>query len=118
MNFDYAGNLICSGAKLGVYSIPTAENLTTTPARKALTVVKTANATAVENVETVTEVSADFAGDLLIVQAPETVKSVVVFAADGTRVAEGRNAQLTVNAPAGVYLVKVNNFKAVKAMKN
>ena len=65
-----------------------------------------------------TEVSADFAGDLLIVQAPETVKSVVVFAADGTRVAEGRNAQLTVNAPAGVYLVKVNNFKVVKAMKN
>ena len=46
------------------------------------------------------------------------MKSVVVFAADGTRVAEGRNAQLTVNAPAGVYLVKVNNFKAVKAMKN
>ena len=118
MNFDYAGNLICSGAKLGVYSIPTAENLTTTPARKALTVVKTANATAVENVETVTEVSADFAGDLLTVQAPEAVKSVVVFAADGTRVAEGRNAQLTVNAPAGVYLVKVNDFKAVKAMKN
>ena len=118
MNFDYAGNLICSGSKLGVYAMPTAENLTTTPARKALTVVKTANATAVENVETVTEVSADFAGDLLIVQAPETVKSVVVFAADGTRVAEGRNAQLTVNAPAGVYLVKVNNFKAVKAMKN
>ena len=118
MNFDYAGNLICSGSKLGVYAMPTAENLTTTPARKALTVVKTANATAVENVETVTEVSADFAGDLLIVQAPEAVKSVVVFAADGTRVAEGRNAQLTVNAPAGVYLVKVNNFKAVKAMKN
>ena len=118
MNFDYAGNLICSGSKLGVYAMPTAENLTTTPARKALTVVKTANATAVENVETVTEVSADFAGDLLTVQAPEAVKSVVVFAADGTRVAEGRNAQLTVNAPAGVYLVKVNNFKAVKAMKN
>ena len=118
MNFDYAGNLVCSGAKLGVYSIPTANNATTTPARKALTVVKTANATGVDNVETVTAVSAAFAGDLLTVEAPEAVKTVVVFAADGTRVAEGHGSQLTVNAPAGVYLVKVNGFKAVKAVKN
>ena len=117
MNFDYAGNLVCSGAKLGVYSIPTANNATTTPARKALTVVKTANSTSVDNVETETAVSALFSGDLLTVSAPEAVAHVVVYAADGTRVAESCNSRFTVDAPAGVYLVKVNTFAAVKTVK-
>ncbi len=40
MNFDYAGNLIVSGAKVGIYSIPTDDNQTTVPAKKALIVVK------------------------------------------------------------------------------
>ena len=40
MNFDYAGNLIVSGAKVGIYSIPTEDNQTTVPAKKALIVVK------------------------------------------------------------------------------
>ena len=40
INFDYAGNMICSGAKLGIYSIPTDDNQTTVPAKKALIVVK------------------------------------------------------------------------------
>ena len=38
MNFDYAGNLILSGAKVGIYSIPTEENVTIVPAKKALLV--------------------------------------------------------------------------------
>lgn len=42
MNFDYAGNLIMSGAKVGIYSIPTEENVTVVPAKKALTIVKEA----------------------------------------------------------------------------
>lgn len=117
MNFDYAGNLVCSGAKLGIYAMPTAENLTTTPARKALTVVKTANATGVDNVEATTEVRALFSGSLLTVEAPEAVEKVEVYAADGTRVAESRHSRFTVDAPAGVYLVKVNTFAAVKAVK-
>jgi len=40
MNFDYAGNLIMSGAKVGIYSIPTEENVTTVPAKKALIITK------------------------------------------------------------------------------
>ena len=38
MNFDYAGNLIMSGAKVGIYSVPTEENVTIVPAKKALLV--------------------------------------------------------------------------------
>jgi len=40
MTFDYGGNLVASGAKVGIYSMPTDDNENTTPARKALTVVK------------------------------------------------------------------------------
>ncbi|MBR1881689.1 MAG: hypothetical protein IJ808_01525 [Muribaculaceae bacterium] len=40
INFDYAGNLVCSGSKLGIYSIPTEDNQTTVPAQKKLIVMK------------------------------------------------------------------------------
>ena len=42
LHFDYAGNLIMSGAKVGIYSIPTEENVTVVPAKKALTILKEA----------------------------------------------------------------------------
>ena len=32
MAFDYAGNLVCSGTNIGIYSLPTNENIHTTPA--------------------------------------------------------------------------------------
>ena len=32
MAFDYAGNLVCSGNNIGIYSLPTDENIHTTPA--------------------------------------------------------------------------------------
>lgn len=38
IHFDYAGNLILSGAKVGIYSLPTEENITTVPAKKSLLV--------------------------------------------------------------------------------
>ena len=40
MNFDYAGNLVATGNKMCVFSIPTDDNQTTTPAKKELVVVK------------------------------------------------------------------------------
>ena len=40
INFDYGGNMVCSGAKLGIYSLPTDDNQSTVPAKKALLVVK------------------------------------------------------------------------------
>lgn len=32
MAFDYAGNLVCAGSNIGIYSLPTDENIHTTPA--------------------------------------------------------------------------------------
>ena len=32
MGFDYAGNLVCAGDNIGIYSLPTEENIHTTPA--------------------------------------------------------------------------------------
>ena len=40
MAFDWGGNLVCAGKNIGIYSIPTDDNQSTTPARKALSVVK------------------------------------------------------------------------------
>ena len=41
MNFDFAGNLVCSGeAGLHIFTVPTDKNLTVVPAKSALTVEK------------------------------------------------------------------------------
>ena len=40
MAFDWGGNLLVAGSNLGVYSIPTTDNQSTTPARSSLTVTK------------------------------------------------------------------------------
>ena len=40
MAFDWGGNLVCAGKNIGIYSIPTDDNQSTTPARRALTVTK------------------------------------------------------------------------------
>ncbi len=43
MAFDYGGNLIAGGSKVGIYSVPTSSNQAITPARKALVVEKLAD---------------------------------------------------------------------------
>ncbi len=43
MAFDWGGNLVCSGSNIGIYSMPTDDNQSTTPAKAALTVTKAAN---------------------------------------------------------------------------
>ena len=40
MAFDWGGNLVCAGGNIGIYSIPTDDNQSTTPANSALTVTK------------------------------------------------------------------------------
>ena len=45
MAFDWGGNLVCAGANIGIYSIPTNDNQSTTPARSTLTVTKEPNFT-------------------------------------------------------------------------
>ena len=40
MTFDWGGNLVCAGKNIGIYSMPTTDNQSTTPARTALSVIK------------------------------------------------------------------------------
>ena len=40
MAFDWGGNLVCAGDNIGIYSIPTDDNQSTTPAQSVFTVVK------------------------------------------------------------------------------
>ena len=40
MAFDYAGNLVCAGGNIGIYSLPTQENISTTPACGEFKVIK------------------------------------------------------------------------------
>ena len=40
MAFDWGGNLVCAGGNVGIYSIPTNDNQSTTPAKSSLTVTK------------------------------------------------------------------------------
>ncbi len=53
MNWDYAGNIICSGdAGIHIVSLPKDVNVTTVPAKKALTVVVGNEGTGVEDIVT------------------------------------------------------------------
>ena len=40
MAFDYAGNLVCAGGNIGIYSLPTEENIHTTPACGDFAIIK------------------------------------------------------------------------------
>ena len=40
MAFDYAGNLVCAGANIGIYSLPTDQNVHTTPACGEFAVIR------------------------------------------------------------------------------
>ncbi len=118
MHFDYAGNLVCTGNRLGVFAIPTENNETITPAAAALTVVK-GDATSIGGV-----VAADdslqlrFEGDKLLIDAPETVTDVKVFAVNGSLVTRAHAAVVDASQlGGGVYLVKVNQLPAKKVVK-
>ena len=120
MNFDYAGNLVCTGNRLGVFAIPTEDNETITPAAKSLTVVKgNGTPSSIDNVETTeSELQVRFEGDNLYVTAPETVTDVKVFAANGALVARGHSAVVDASQlGCGVYMVKVNQLPAKKVVK-
>lgn len=119
MAFDYAGNLVASGANVGIYSIPTTDNQATTPAKKALLVTKRTG-TGVEDAVADVKVNVfpnPTVGTINIVSA-EAIKTVKVYAMNGALVAEGNQAQLDLgNLSAGVYMVKVNDQQAVRIVK-
>lgn len=80
MNFDYAGNLICTGDKgMYIFSLPKAENITIVPARKALTVVPKGEETDVDEVAApvVLDMNAPMY-DVLGRQVDKTYKGIVI----------------------------------------
>ena len=80
MNWDYAGNIVCSGdAGIHIVSLPKEENVTVVPAKKALTVVVGNTGSAVENIAT--EVTLDLNApmyDVLGRQVDKSYRGIVI----------------------------------------
>ena len=80
MNWDYAGNIICSGdAGIHIVSLPKDVNVTTVPAKQALTVVVGNQGTSVENIAT--EATLDLNApmyDVLGRQVDKTYRGIVI----------------------------------------
>lgn len=86
MHFDYAGNLVATGNKLAIYSMPTDDNQATTPAKKSLIVVKR-EVTAVNDVDaakTVANVRYVNVAGMVSDKPFEGVNIVVTTYTDGT----------------------------------
>jgi hypothetical protein len=80
MNWDYAGNIVCSGdAGIYIVSLPKAENVTVVPAKKALTVVVGNDGTGVEDVvrEAILDLNAPMY-DVLGRQVDKTYRGIVI----------------------------------------
>ena len=80
MNWDYAGNIVCSGdAGIHIVSLPKAENVTLVPAKKALTVVVGNGGSSVENIttEAILDVNAPMY-DILGRQVDKTYHGIVI----------------------------------------
>ena len=79
MNWDYAGNIVCSGdAGIYIVSLPKDENVTVVPAKKALTVVAGNPGTGVEDVREATlDMNAPMY-DVLGRQVDKTYRGVVI----------------------------------------
>ncbi len=113
MSFDYAGNLVCSGSSLGIYSIPDEANETIVPARSAFAIVNGIESPVVNHNG---EVS--YNPETRTLQGGEGVKEIAVYDTAGTRIAvvNGRSLSLAGATP-GVYIVKVNgNAGGVKIL--
>ena len=119
MHFDYAGNLICTGNRLGVFAIPTENNETITPAAAKLTIVKDIESgIGGVDADEADALQVRFEGNSLLITAPETVTDVKVFAVNGTLVARGHADVVDASQLGrGVYLVKVNQLPGKKDLK-
>ena len=80
MNWDYAGNIICSGdAGIHIVSLPKEENITLVPAKQALTVVVGNQGTGIEDI--VTEATLNLNApmyDVLGRQVDNTYRGIVI----------------------------------------
>ncbi len=105
MNFDYAGNLIASGLNSGfqIFSVPTENNTTITPAKKALTVKKLAasgEASAITlSAETLTLAAQETATLTATVTPEDVVGLTFTWTSDKPEVATVVNGVVTAIAP-------------------
>ena len=111
MAFDYAGNLVCSGSSLGIYSIPDDRNEIVVPAPTAFAIVNSIDSPMVENGDNVT-----YNAGTRTLHGGGNVDGITVFDTAGTIVAKtnGNTLSLAAAAP-GVYIVKTSaNSKGFK----
>ncbi|MBR5238519.1 MAG: N-acetylmuramoyl-L-alanine amidase [Paludibacteraceae bacterium] len=119
MNFDYAGNLLVAGESgFNVFTIPTDNNVTVTPAKRSLVVGKGDNlGTNLEN----TELSAVvYSNNGTIFVEAEAGAMIEVYTVLGQRLfAAEATTNLTAigNVPANIVLVRVNNQVVKVAVK-
>ncbi len=80
MNFDYAGNLVCTGDNgMYIFSLPKTDNTTIIPARKALTVSKNGIGTHVGEVAAPAQLDVDAPMyDVMGRQVDKTYKGIVI----------------------------------------
>lgn len=120
MQFDWGGNLVCTGSRMGIYSMPTDNNQNTTPAKKALIVRKgrTTGVNAVADAQRVKiVVTPNPTSGLATVKGVE-VTDLKVYNLNGALVARSNNESVDLsNLAAGVYLIKVNGGEAVRVIK-
>ena len=112
MNFDYAGNLIVSGESgFNVFTIPTDNNVTITPAKKALVVSK-GEVTGVEVENTELSSSVVYSNNSTIFVETQVGSIIEVHTILGQRLftTEATTNLTTIkNIPVNIVLVKVNN---------
>ncbi len=119
MSWDFAGNLYLANTSLTEVSFPKADNRATTPAKKSLVLTGTATGIG-ENVIDNVKLAAypNPTTSSITVTAPEAIVSVKVFSTTGALVAQSNNANVDMsNLASGIYLVKVNNLKAIQVIK-
>ena len=119
MNYDWGGNLIVTGSRMGVYSMPTDNNESTTPAKKKL-IVRKGRSTGINDVaasQVKLIVTPNPTTGLATVKGVE-VKSLVVYNVNGAQVAQSGNDTVDLsNLAAGIYFIKVNGGEAVRVIK-
>ena len=119
MTFDYAGNLVVSGESgFNIFTLPTDNNVTTTPAKRSLVVTK--GDSPITNVEN-NEISAVvYSNNGTIFVEAEAGAMIQVYTVLGQRLfATEATTNLTAisNIPANIVLVKVNNQVVKVAIK-
>lgn len=113
INFDYAGNLVCSGESgITIFTMPTDHNVTVVPAKSTLKVVKAADP----------ETAINEIADEHVTYSNHTIWNtdnvqLMVFSASGQMVAAG-NSDISLEAmPTGVYVVRMPSGKVLKVLR-